>query len=236
MARSIVVVENFYKDPMAKRAEALSFDYRRRGGKATYPGINSVETPDVGEATEKIASVLGKPIRWFNQTPTTPHSYYRLIMASDRALDHDIHADSPGAGPFPQWIGVCYLSLPEDCQGGRGGTVFWKHNRTGLERYPSFEEQARLTRMADIPNNPQEARKYLLQEGLDRSLWAEARRVPMAFNRAVFFQATLFHSHGESFGNTKENCRLIQAFIFQELDYFAQLVISSQHSKPKVFW
>ena len=39
--------------------------------------------------------------------------------------------------------------------------------------------------------------------------------LPMRFNRQVLFRGWQWHTAGESFGNSPENCRLIQLFFFQ---------------------
>jgi len=217
-SKSVILIDNFYEDAMAKRKEALSFDFRIEG---SYAGLNSVQRTNLEEAIKKITSTLGTPLLEYHRCNT--HGHYRLSKAFD-IPKHDIHADSQMTGlPFPQWVGVCYLSLPEDCQ---GGTSFWRHNKTHLTKYPTPEEQLKVSRMADIPNIPLKIANYFIEEGRHRERWTEIRKIPMVFNRLVLFKADFFHTHSSTFGDKPENSRLIQAFCFNEVDYFIKRVLS----------
>ena len=216
----IIVVDNFYDDPHKKREDALSCAYDAGG---SYPGMLSVKRFHVDEAMKKIEAILGTEVRW---DPSTANGCFRFSLASDASSHRDIHTDAMEAeSPFPQWGGVCYLSLPKDCQ---GGTSFWRHNQTGLQKKPTPKEQAKVGGMVKIPNTPEAVGKYFKQEGLDRSRWKEVKRVQMVFNRLALFQPNLFHSHTSNFGETRENGRLTQLFFFDEVDYFIKMVMSHE--------
>ena len=225
--KSIIVVDNFYDDPFAKREEALTCKYKDRG---KYPGMNSTRRFYNDEAMKKIVAILGTPIQW---DLFTSGGRYRISMATDTFSELDVHVDLGGTDvtgiSLPQWKGICYLSLPQDCQ---GGTSFWRHNKTGLETYPTPGEQRRVSRITGIPNTPEAIGNYFTREGFDRSHWTEIKRVLMVFNRLLLFKSNLFHT-GTSFqfGTTRENCRLIQAFNFNEADHLIKMLMP-YHESP----
>lgn len=51
-------------------------------------------------------------------------------------------------------------------------------------------------------------------DGLDRGLWDRYCFVPMKYNRLVLFSPYLWHSHGDNFGDSIENGRLVQLFFY----------------------
>ena len=59
--------------------------------------------------------------------PGTTHQHCRLTLAGDKGVS-GVHIDPCF------YSGILYLSLPEHC---RGGTDFFRHRRTGLDRAPT---------------------------------------------------------------------------------------------------
>jgi len=107
-----------------------------------------------------------------------------------------VHSDRE-AGDFTC---VAYLS---DHGTERTGTGFYRHRRTGMDRMPSFTEMAQ---------DPEEfARlKAEMVKGSDED-WEQIAFVEGKFNRAVIFEAPLFHArvprHG--FADTEEGGRMV---------------------------
>ena len=56
--------------------------------------------------------------------------------------------------------------------------------------------------------------KFFDTEGKDMSKWIETDNVGFKYNRLVMFNPFLWHSNGDWFGNTYDNCRLVQLFFF----------------------
>ena len=56
--------------------------------------------------------------------------------------------------------------------------------------------------------------KFFDTEGKDESKWIETDNVGFKYNRLVMFNPFLWHSSGDWFGNTYDNCRLVQLFFF----------------------
>ena len=49
---------------------------------------------------------------------------------------------------------------------------------------------------------------------MDESKWIETDNVGFKYNRLVMFNPFLWHSNGDWFGDTYDNCRLVQLFFF----------------------
>ncbi|MDR2214621.1 MAG: DUF6445 family protein [Nevskiaceae bacterium] len=115
-----------------------------------------------------------------------------------------VHSDRE-AGEF---TAVVYLSHHDDCY----GTGFYRNRRTGAERMHSF---------ADMACDQQEfdrLKAEMVRGSPDD--WEQTRFVDGAFNRAVIFDAPLFHArvprHG--FGGDAESGRMVWACHFVMLE------------------
>ena len=53
------------------------------------------------------------------------------------------------------------------------------------------------------------------EDSLDDSKWEMTMRVPMRFNRLILLRPWLWHTAGESFGDTLENGRLVYLMFFE---------------------
>lgn len=104
MRRTIEVVDDFYRDPYARRERALaSTPAVSDGTSARVPGDSGVRAPDA-EARARIASLLGYSEASF------PELTSRLTF---------VGADGDGAVAAPhaydsQWAALVYFALPED--------------------------------------------------------------------------------------------------------------------------
>ena len=56
--------------------------------------------------------------------------------------------------------------------------------------------------------------RFFYTEGKDESKWIETDNIGFKYNRLVMFNPFLWHSNGACFGNTYDNCRLVQLFFF----------------------
>jgi Family of unknown function (DUF6445) len=146
---------------------------------AKYTGISTYPVPAwYGRITE----FLGKPI-----LPRL--SCFRLNLAGE--LPHSwVHSDEICA----QFASVLYLNLPDQC---RGGTAFWRHKISNLDRLPVGKD-LKFYRQMDA-------------EWKDLSLWEQVALVSMRWNRFITYPTCLFHSRypHEAFGAGPENGRLI---------------------------
>jgi hypothetical protein len=55
-------------------------------------------------------------------------------------------------------------------------------------------------------------------EGKDMSKWIETDNIGFKYNRLVMFNPFLWHSNGDWFGNSYDDCRLVQLFFFHGTD------------------
>lgn len=203
--QSLIVIDNFYDNPDAIRALALSSEYNtKRGG--TYPGIEAIaKDVDWSSSWKKLRSYIEEDV----DAPCPlkdgfPQGKFRLAMKEHEADRIDlVHED------VHRWSGVVYLSLPEHCQ---GGIAYYKHKKTGAlsstpewfaENYPEL-----LTTPRD------ELQKKLLSIFKDESQWEKIGEVPMLYNRAIIIMAQCFHGSTGIFGTSKETARITQNFQF----------------------
>jgi hypothetical protein len=185
------VIENFTPYPDAVRASALA------AGFGTW-------RPNKGEVGSSIYGGMGfwgnhammiAPLMRHMGAPIIPNSmFFRVSNANTEAAY--VHSDRE-AGSFTC---VAYLSEHGEAESGTG---FYRHRRTGMTRMPSFEE---------LRDDAQEFAR--LKEEMVRGSeedWERVHFVSGQFNRAVVFDAPLFHARSprHGFASTPEDGRLV---------------------------
>jgi len=212
MKKSLIIVDDFYTDPDAVRTFALSANYTADKGH-TYPGENSVEKLNPPGQYEAFKDILGPHIE---PTRVGLFGHFRISRGSDH-FEQDVHVDPPTSPDEFVWAGVLYLNPPEQClrkdNTTRDGTLIWRHKARNLDHIPLNAEEGKALGFRDYDS----VRKELIyKDGLDRSKWELMHRVPMKYNRIVFFRPTQWHSHGENFGKNRNDSRLVQIFFFRK--------------------
>lgn len=192
------IVDNFYLDPNAIRQFALSTTKEETAG-GNYAGIMSHESFLTQEHLDTIGKLVGH-----NVFPSTQFTGKFRFTKQDEIGTQDIHFD-PGENDCA-WAGVVYLS--DSVPVGVEGTIFWQHNRTGLDAIPRDEEG--IKPFGDL-------KTFLDTDGVDHSLWTKTMSIPFRYNRLVLFRPWLFHSPGPGFGDRLDNCRLIQTFFLTQV-------------------
>ena len=208
LEKNIIVIDDFHPNPELVRQFALSREYPAPKNH-TYPGRNSMRSHEGvyydEEMHAKIELAVGRKL--VPQDPATTGGdcgYFRISLAAD-AFEQDIHVD-----PGSDWGGVLFLNVGSQCD-PEAGTSFWRHKKMGSERVPRTPEEGRVFDYGSY----EEIRKNIIYgDGLDRSLWDRYCFVPMKYNRLVLFDPYLWHSHGDNFGDTLENGRLVQLFFY----------------------
>lgn len=198
MPTSLIVVDDFLDDPYALRNAALRLNYPEV--KATYPGRNSVERINLDGLNSEVSRLVGEPL--VPMTHNQAHGKCRIALGSDTGTAK-VHVDGS------HWSGILYLSKPEDC---RGGTEFFRHIPTNTERAP-YSDKESLEKFG-APSAKQWVADLLERDTADDSKWELTMRVPMRFNRLVLLRPWLWHTAGESFGDSMENGRLIYLMFF----------------------
>jgi hypothetical protein len=204
MKRNIIVIDNFYSDPDKIRQFALNSSYPEPEDSYTYPGKNSQENYYPEELHQRFEQILNRKL-----TPAKPNGYFRLSLEKD-TYRQDVHVD-----PVWEFGAVCYLNTPDQTI-DEGGTSFWIHNKTKMEKCPRSDEEARLY---GYSSTKEAWWTTIYGEGLDRSKWTRYFLSPMKYNRIVIFKSDFWHSHNYNFGTNLQNGRLVQLFFFNPTEW-----------------
>ncbi|WP_373488941.1 DUF6445 family protein [Blastomonas sp.] len=198
MLPTMLIIDDFLADPYAARAAALALDYDPASRKGNYPGTMS-GAPLVIEGLETAVSrAVGVPMI---PQPGTTHGHCRLTLKGDRGVS-GVHIDPCF------YSGILFLSRDADA---RGGTDFFRHKRTGLDRVPTDPLALVQAGFADA--------NALVDEVVNRDTqhagrWERTMRVPMRFNRLILFSPWLFHNAADGFGADAETGRLVHLQFF----------------------
>lgn len=195
---SLIVIDDFLADPHAARRAALALDYDPAKKRGNYPGLLSTEPLAIQGLDERVSQIAGMPLQ---PSPGTSHGHCRLTLKQDKGRT-GVHID-PCA-----YSGILYLSRPGDC---RGGTDFFRHKRTGLERIPRDPAALAASGYDDVNALIGEV---VNKDTFTNSRWERVMRVPMRFNRLILLSPWEFHNAAPGFGDTPENGRLVQLLFF----------------------
>lgn len=199
MFERMYVVDGFYSDPDSVRNHALSLS-RNDESQGNYAGVMTNDIFLTQEHIDSVSRLVGHKVK-----PSTPFTgKFRFTKQGDLSKQ-DIHFD-PGDNNCA-WASVVYLTPNVE---NTDGTIFWKHNRTGLEAIPRTLEGINQHGWKDTDD----LKVFLDTDGMDHSLWTKTMAVPNRYNRLVMFRPWLFHSPGPSFGDNIETSRLIQTFFW----------------------
>ena len=202
MLQSYLVVDNFYPEPMKVREHALTLDYLPKQAHHYHAGKNSRQKLLTPESDQTFSQILREPVvgRWED----TAHGHCRLALADDE-VSGGVHIDSRTT-----WAGIIYLTLDEHC---KGGTEFFRHKRTGRDRAPLTDQEARD--LFGMESRDDIMPEIIQKDGAHMDRWEHIMTLPMAFNRCVFFRPWFWHKTGINFGDRKENGRLVQLLFFR---------------------
>lgn len=130
--------------------------------------------------------------------PIVPNSmFFRVTnVGMERAY---IHSDRESGNHTC----VCYLSEHDE----ESGTAFFRHKRTGLTEMPSFQEMKEMGVFDELKED---------MVSRDPDKWEQIDYVRGRYNRALIFNAPLFHSRYplEGIGHSAATGRLIWASHF----------------------
>lgn len=185
-------VDDFYADPQAVRELALQTrkiaDLRYWKGKRSAP----LSAEDIAPLKQRFEEILGTEFK------KEFRSHFHLQTAEDPLVFHADHT---------KWAAAIYLTpnAPPEA-----GTCLIKSKRTGMRRYPTEDEAAKLGKtvgdiISDSFNNMV----------LDRTAWEDVDRMGNVYNRLVIWQGILPHAVAGTFGYNDETGRLVQLFFFE---------------------
>jgi hypothetical protein len=192
------IVDNFYTNPDAIRQFAIQQEKENESG-GNYAGVMTHVPFITPEHLETISHLVGHPI----ESGTQLSGKFRFTKEND-TYSQDIHFDP---GDRLVWAGVWYGTPGVETD----GTIMWRHKRTGLESIPLTQQGIEKHGWYGVDD----LKKFLETDGIDHSKWKKTLTLPFRYNRLVLFRPWMFHSPGKAFGDTLENCRLIQTFFFR---------------------
>ncbi len=202
MLPSLLIIDDFLKDPWAARRAALGLDYDPAAQHGNFPGRNSTGALDTAAIDAAVSRLLGLKL---GPAPGTQHGHCRLTRKGDKGKS-GVHID-PAA-----YSGILYLSRPEDCTGPlAGGTDFFRHKRTGLEAVPTDPAKIAATGYDDINALVEDV---VNKDTTNPARWERTMRVPVRFNRLLLFSPWQFHNAAPGFGTTAEDSRLVMLLFF----------------------
>lgn len=198
MLPSFMIVDDFLKNPHEARRDALALGYDPALKHGNYPGLLSNTPLAIGGLDEAVSKLVGATVK---ALPGASHGHCRITLAGEKGRS-GVHIDPCF------YSGILYLSRPEDC---RGGTDFFRHRRTGLDRVPQDAQTMIAAGYAD-PNKLIE--EVVNADTLYPAKWERTFTAPMRFNRLILFSPWMFHNSGAGFGATPENGRLVYLMFF----------------------
>lgn len=200
---SILIVDNFYSDPVAIRKLALEQEYHLNA--KAYKGKRSARVllPGLREQFERL---LGTKIA--NWLQHSANGSFQITKYTDPLVYHSDHQS---------YAAAVYLT-----PGPVGaGTSFWRDKKYGCRRPPFHgKEQDRFAN--DVERKTAQDEIYSEYNLLHPDNWELVDRVGSVFNRLVIWDAQIIHSatsyadfSGEKeVEKEKENYRLVQLFFF----------------------
>lgn len=200
MTPSFVMIDDFLANPLEMRRQALGLGYEAaaKHAGANFPGVTSARTLPIPGLDETVSRIAGRKLVGASGTL---HGHCRLTLRADRGAS-GVHCD-PAA-----WSGILYLSLPEHC---RGGTDFYRHRRTGLERVPATLDGVVA---AGYPTGDALVADVINRDTLKPAAWEKSFTAPMRFNRLILFSPWLFHNSAAGFGAGPDDGRLVYLMFF----------------------
>jgi hypothetical protein len=193
-----MMIDDFLADPTQARRQALNLVYDPSLKNGNYPGVLSDRPLPISGLDDTISRILGVPV---GPARGTLHGYCRLTLRNEKGVT-GVHIDPAF------YSGILYLSAPEHC---RGGTEFYRHRRTGLERVPHDPLQIARAGYDDINELIE---NVVNADTFKPSRWERTFVAPMRFNRLLLFSPWMFHNSSAGFGERLENGRLVYLMFF----------------------
>lgn len=198
MRPSFIIVDDFLADPHQARRAALALGYDPATRRGNYPGTLSDRPLAVAGLDAAVSALVGVAL---SPAAGTVHGHTRLTLRGDKGIS-GVHIDPA------DYSGILYLSLPQHC---RGGTDFFRHRRTGLDRVPTDALGIAQAGYGDIN---QLVDDVVNQDTTKPARWEKSFTAPMRFNRLILFSPWMFHNSAPGFGDSADNGRLVQLLFF----------------------
>ena len=190
----LIVIDNFYNNPIETRNYILTQDFTVRGN---YPGqrTKSYATQNLKDIIQEYILPLGGKITEFpmpDESNMNNNDIYNGAFQYTTSRDRSwVHIDGHN-----NWAGLLYMTPNAPLS---SGTAFYKfHDGTTCEK-----DQKILNNKTETDISSQDLTK-----------WSQVDKVGNVFNRLILFDSKRFHMSMDYFGDSKENGRLFQVFFF----------------------
>ena len=200
MLPALLIIDDFLTDPHAVRRAALGLGYDPALKAGNYPGLLSDVPLDIKGLDAAVAARIGVPVA---PMAGTSHGRCRLTLAGDKGVS-GVHIDPCF------YSGILYLSAAEHA---RGGTDFFRHRPTGLDRVPTTDLGLLESGFADVNDLVE---RVVNADTCKPARWEKVMTVPMRFNRLVLFSPWLFHNAAPGFGRSAADGRLVMLLFFAQ--------------------
>lgn len=196
-AEKFYIIDDFYDDPDYVRQIALSSTYDiLPTNNGNWVGVSTNNSYVVQNLDAKISKHVKFHVR--TKVPTR-NGFFRRSFQGETTR-HFVHTDTPPGGSSKiHYTGVLYLTPPEYSNGYRG-TNFYRHKISGKIR-------------VDTPNEF----NIMKDDMLIPDLWELTDSIDFVYNRMLLIHGDYFHSPGDNFGSTINDCTIKQIFAFVEI-------------------
>lgn len=202
MHTSIVVVDDFYDDPLVVREKVSRLEFPEPPRQQNYPGRNSRLSFVPQGLDDAVSRLVNERVVGSEENA---HGHFRLSLGGEDARrNYYVHVDGDAL-----WSGILYLTLAQHCQ---GGTEFYRHRETASDRTLIRNEDAQA---AGFANCSDYTSAIINRDSNDLAHWEHLMTVPMRFNRLILFRPWFWHTAGRSFGDDIHDGRLVQLFFFR---------------------
>jgi len=187
----LIVVDNFYNNPVETRNYILTQDFSVKGN---FPGQRTISyaTEELKNIIQSYVEPFGGKITEFPCPTADKNDMYNGSFQYATSRDRSwIHTDS-----WNNWAGVLYLTPDAPLS---SGTAFYR-----------FNDGATCEQEGTVLNNKTNVDRF----SQDLTKWELVDKVGNVFNRLILFNARRYHMSLDYFGDTKENSRLFQTFFF----------------------
>lgn len=195
----IFVIDDFYDDPDIIRGYALQQAINSYG---YHPGLRTLSCFNI-EAHDKIVKLMNTSIQ-----PSGDCYAFQYNTENDVSW---IHTDIVPNEIFKHteknyWAAVVYLTpnAPVD-----SGTTIYTDKTYNISNMKELIHKNTFTR-----SESEKIIGELSLYGSDSSKWYSTTKLGNVYNRMVIYDAAYYHQASRYFGNSKDNCRLIQIFFF----------------------
>jgi hypothetical protein len=195
----IFIIDDFYDNPDIIREYALHQAIHNYG---YHPGLRTLSCFNK-EAHDKIVKIMSSPI-----TPSGDCYAFQYNTENDVSW---IHSDIVPNEIFNQtdknfWAAVVYLTPNAPIDSGTSLYIDKKYNVSNMKELIHKNTYTRSESEKIIGE--------LSLYGSDISKWYTSTKIGNVYNRMVIYDAAYYHQSNRYFGNSKDNCRLIQIFFF----------------------